>query len=63
MKERVKLALTASLPAPCLPIERRGKNHKGNGGFAGGINKVVDGATGDIDDIAYCQIDAASLHH
>ena len=53
MKERVKLALTASLPAPCLSHRKAGKNHKGNGGFAGGINKVVDGATGDIDDIAY----------
>jgi hypothetical protein len=34
-------------------VEGRIKNHKGSGGFAGGINKVVHGVTGDINDIAH----------
>ena len=44
-------------------IERRGENHKGDGGFTAGINKVMYGAPRDINNIAQRQIDPALFHH
>jgi hypothetical protein len=48
MKEPVNQGLRLLYRHRVFAVEGWGKNHKGNRGFASGINEVVDGATGDI---------------